>query len=309
MTLIDTRARSDFRAHPKLVGSSFLQDRLEDHAPSAPVPQSLVLAPPEPVIPGLAGRVRFDPLAPLVAILPLIALTGTSLSWHPAALILVLVAPMLLVAQARRGSLSLLFLLLFIVLLTLGCASAPPSLGLHDDASLFTAWPWFSPEHWNSAFNVSARIGAILALILLAGLLSDPSDTIRAFVVHLRMPTRIGQAGIAALGFAKLLRREHRAIREAHLLRGSSFDLPILETGLRWLRSAPALIAGAIRHAERVSMSMDARAFGAYPRRTERSDFSWRRRDTLLLICAFTATVVLVRFMWDSGFVLTPTRS
>ncbi len=310
MSLIDTSARAESRAHPSLPGASpSPQARLGAHTPSARAPRSSALPPPTPTIPGLAGRVRFDPLAPLMAILPLIALTGTSLSWRPAALILALVAPMLLVAQPRRGSLSLVFLLLFTALLTLGSAIAPPSANLHDDANLFSAWPWFSPEHWNSAVNVSARIGAILALILLAGLLSDPSDTIRAFVVHLHMPSRIGQAGIAALGFAALLRREHRAIREAHLLRGSSFELPILEAGLRWLRSAPALVAGAIRHAERVSMSMDARAFGAYPQRTQRSDFSWRLRDTLLLACAFTTTAVLVRIMWDSGFVLTPTRA
>lgn len=66
----------------------------------------------------------------------------------------------------------------------------------------------------------------------------------------------------------------------------------------------PALMAGALRHAERVSMSMDARGFGAYRHRTERSTPRWRWRDTLLvLVCWALAAAIVVRFGGD-GLVL-----
>lgn len=277
--------------------------------PQAAATSAIIFPPPAPRIPGLAGILRFDPLAPLTAILPFIAIVGTSLSWHPGVFVLCLVSLLLVLAQPRRGIRALLALLLFTGLLTIGCAGAPTTMRVHDSAEVFNAWPLFTPEHWNSAFNISARIGAILSLILLAGLLSDPADTIRAFVLHLRMPNRIGQAGIAALGFTGFLRREHRAILESHILRGSDVTTPLLGRALRWLKSAPALVAAAIRRAERMSMSMDARGFGAYPTRTETAVFSWRLRDTLLIVCSFAAALVLIRFTGDSGFALTPVRS
>ena len=270
-----------------------------------------VLPPPQPPEPlGLRSLLGFDPLSPLLAIIPFIAIVGTSLSWHPGALVLLLVAPMLPLAQARRGSASLLGLAVFVLLLTLGiaAASSAPTIPLTDDPSALPPLPWFAAEQWNIAFNTSARIGAIIALLLFAGLLSAPEDTVRAFVIHLKMPNRIGQAGITALGFLPALRREHRSILEAHLLRGSRLDLPLLETPVRWARSAPALIAAAVRRAERTAMSMDARAFGAFPTRTERSALSWRPRDTALVLLALLLAAVLLHQSWDTGFAVTPNR-
>ena len=104
------------------------------------------------------------------------------------------------------------------------------------------------------------------------------------------------------------MRREHRSILEAHLLRGSRLDLPLLESPVRWARSAPALIAAAVRHAERTAMSMDARAFGAFPTRTERSALSWRPRDTALVLLALLLAAVLLHQSWDTGFAVTPNR-
>jgi len=43
-------------------------------------------------------------------------------------------------------------------------------------------------------------------------------------------------------------------------------------------------MAGAIRHAERVALAMDSRAFGAHPTRTERHLVPWHPRDTAFLV-------------------------
>ncbi len=60
------------------------------------------------------------------------------------------------------------------------------------------------------------------------------------------------------------------------------------------------LLAGAIRHAERVALAMDARAFGAHPDRTERHLLPWRRRDTVFTAVFWiaSATALIALFPW-----------
>ncbi|QWW19274.1 energy-coupling factor transporter transmembrane protein EcfT [Schaalia sp. 19OD2882] len=262
-----------------------------------------LLPPPPTPRPGLSGMLRLDPLAPLIAIIAPIAAISTSCTWEVGALTMCVLLPLLVVIQPRRGAWAAIGILVFTTVLTLGFASTT-DIGHERAQAIISHLGWFSPTQWDGALNFTARVGAILTLLLAAGLLSGPEDTIRAFVVHLKMPNRIAQAGIAALGFASVLRREQRSIIEAHILRGSALDAPILGGAIRWFRSMPALVAAAVRHAERVSMSMDARAFGAHPTRTERTDFSWRMRDTVFLILAFAATGLLIGAYWDVGFAI-----
>ncbi|WP_022868347.1 energy-coupling factor transporter transmembrane component T [Schaalia vaccimaxillae] len=268
-----------------------------------------VLPPPKKIRPGIAGRLAFDPLAPLVAILPFIGIIGTSLSWHPAIPIFALSVCLTVLTQPRRGSAAAIAMIAFSALLTFGFATSPTPTAVIDTPDAVSFLPWFPPTHWNYALNISSRIGSIISLVILTGMLSDPQETVRAFVVHLKMPERIGQAGIVALNFGHVLRREHASILEAHLLRGSRFDLPIVEVPVRWLRSTPALVAAAIRHAERVAISMDSRAFGALERRTHRTPFAWRHRDTVLIVIAWTSSIFLIHSLWDTGFALMPNRA
>ena len=57
----------------------------------------------------------------------------------------------------------------------------------------------------------------------------------------------------------------------------------------RTLAVAIPLLASAIRHAERVALAMDARAFGAHATRTERTPSRWRARDTAFVVLAWCA--------------------
>jgi energy-coupling factor transport system permease protein len=58
----------------------------------------------------------------------------------------------------------------------------------------------------------------------------------------------------------------------------------------RWWGYIVPLLAGAIRHAERVALAMDSRAFGAYPDRTERHIVPWRTRDTVFILAFWVVT-------------------
>ena len=268
-----------------------------------------LLPPPPRRRPGLSGRLSFDPLAPLAAVLPLIALVGLSSSWHPAVPLLGFAAVACAVVRPGRGMLAAGAVLVFTAALTAGLAASARPSDIFDPPTAVSFLPWLPAEQWNAGLNTSARIGAIIMLVILAGLMCDPYDTVRAFVVHLRMPERIAQAGIAALSFGPILRREHASILEAHILRGSRYDLPLIEVPARWLRSTPALVAAAIRHAERVAMSMDARAFGAHPTRTQRTDFAWRTRDTLLVALAWIGAALFIYSQCGAGFAFAPNRA
>jgi energy-coupling factor transport system permease protein len=61
------------------------------------------------------------------------------------------------------------------------------------------------------------------------------------------------------------------------------------------------LLASGIRHAERVALSMDARAFGAYPTRTERHISPFRTRDVVFIVAVILASAVIftATFPWQ----------
>lgn len=144
------------------------------------------------------------------------------------------------------------------------------------------------------------RLAAIFALALLAGLTTTGPDLVRATVQQLRVPYRIGYTALAAFRFVPRFRYELEVIRQAHRVRGSHRGRGPFAAIARWWGYIVPLLAGAIRHAERVALSMDARAFGAHPDRTERHLVPWRRRDTgfVVVFWIVAAAVLWYFFPW-----------
>ena len=76
------------------------------------------------------------------------------------------------------------------------------------------------------------------------------------------------------------------------------------------LGTAIPLLASAIRHAERVALAMDARAFGAHPTRTERTLSRWRARDTAAQNSSTNAVVAIYWWGLTAGVGgITPDRT
>lgn len=142
------------------------------------------------------------------------------------------------------------------------------------------------------------RIAAIVALSLIVGLSTTGPDLVRAAVQQLRVPYRIGYTALAAFRFVPRFGQELEVIRHAHRVRGAHTGR--LAAPLRWGGYLVPLLAGAIRHAERVALSMDARAFGAHPDRTERHLVPFRARDIVFtcLFVAASAAVFVALFPW-----------
>ncbi|MTE23971.1 ATP-binding cassette domain-containing protein [Microbacterium sp. ZXX196] len=141
---------------------------------------------------------------------------------------------------------------------------------------------WGDPA---SGIATGLRLAALLGLALVPGLTTDGTDTVRALVAGARIPYRVGYAALAALRFVPRFRDDLGVIRQAHRVRGTRGAGPLAAP-----RLLVPLLAGGIRHAERVALAMDARAFGAHATRTERHRAPWRRRDTAFVLAALAAT-------------------
>ncbi|WP_407939806.1 energy-coupling factor transporter transmembrane component T [Microbacterium pygmaeum] len=152
-------------------------------------------------------------------------------------------------------------------------------------------------------FASAFRIVAIIALALPAGLSTTGPDIVRSTVQQLRVPYRIGYTALAAFRFVPRFGHELEVIRQAHRVRGAHGGRGPFATAARWTGYIVPLLAGAIRHAERVALSMDARAFGAYPDRTERHLVPFRARDVVfaVLFLAASAVIFVALFPWGLG--------
>lgn len=143
-------------------------------------------------------------------------------------------------------------------------------------------------------FATALRLGAIVALALIGGLTTTGPDLVRSLVQQLRVPYRVGYTALAAFRFVPRFGHELEVIRQAHRVRGAHGGRGPFAAIARWAGYVVPLLAGAIRHAERVALAMDARAFGAHPTRTERHLVPVRVRDGVFVGLFWAATVALL---------------
>ena len=139
-------------------------------------------------------------------------------------------------------------------------------------------------------------IGALVALVLVSGVSTDPEALIRTLTTTFHMPYRLGAAGIASIAFITRFQDDFVLLRTARALRGVGDRWGPLAPVVRWIGSILPLMILAIQHAERVALSMDSRAFGAHRRRTEMTDEPWRARDWGVVVL----TWALVAFTWNT---------
>jgi energy-coupling factor transport system permease protein len=115
--------------------------------------------------------------------------------------------------------------------------------------------------------TMASRLLAIFGASLLFVLTTDPVKLVLALIHQARMPYRIGYSVFASYRFMPLFQEELDNIRAAHMLRQGTGGSP-LERMRRAAGYAVPLLAIAVRKGERVALAMDARAFGAIPKRT-----------------------------------------
>lgn len=248
---------------------------------------------------------RLNPLAKLLAPLPAMVLlvfvrdAATPLAFLALSYLLLLIG----VSFTRRLAL-LLLLALPVGALAIGFGFALWTDPSHVDRS-FVVWQVGSWTLYGGALLVGLstglRIAAIVGLALIAGLSTTGPDLVRSTVQQLRVPYRIGYTALAAFRFVPRFRYELDVIRQAHRVRGAHGGRGPFAAIARWSGYLVPLLAGAIRHAERVALAMDARAFGAHPDRTERHVVPFRARDVVFVASFLIASAAIFWFFFPWG--------
>ncbi|WP_144876423.1 energy-coupling factor transporter transmembrane component T [Microbacterium sp. 1.5R] len=242
-----------------------------------------------------------NPLAKIAAVVPaMVLLVFVRDLATPAAFLALSVGLLVVGARVTARTAALLFGILPLAMLVVGFG-----FSLWVDAALVAESPavlrigaWSLHEGALAiGFATALRLGAIIALSLIGGLTTTGPDLVRASVQQLRVPYRIGYTALAAFRFVPRFGHELSVIRAAHRVRGHHGGSgPFARIARGWGYIVP-LLAGAIRHAERVALAMDSRAFGAHPTRTERHLVPFRLRDTVfIVVCLAISAAVFVAF-------------
>ena len=251
-----------------------------------------------------------NPLAKLVAPLPaIVALLFTRGLAIPTVLIVLSLIVLLIGARLRARSVVLLLVGLPVLVAVLGVSFgvwvdpsrlAPGSPGASVVLIEVGGWE-FTLAAYLVGLATALRIAALLVLSLVAGLTTTGPELVRALVQNLRIPYRIGYTALAALRFVPRFGHELEVIRAAQRVRGLDHGHGPIAAVRRTLAVAIPLLAGAIRHAERVALAMDARAFGAHATRTERIISRWRARDTAFVVLSWCAIAAIYWWGLSTG--------
>jgi energy-coupling factor transport system permease protein len=97
---------------------------------------------------------------------------------------------------------------------------------------------------------------------------TDPRDLAISLVTQMHMPYRIAYAFFIALRIVPMIEEEIQIIRSAQAVRGVARKRGIAGRISETKRYALPLLVGSLRRASMMVMSMEGRAFGAYPQRT-----------------------------------------
>ncbi|MDR2253905.1 MAG: energy-coupling factor transporter transmembrane protein EcfT [Bifidobacteriaceae bacterium] len=251
---------------------------------------------------GGAGRpaaplAQINPLAKLVATLPLmVAVLLTRDPWTPAATLALAALVVVL-----GGGLPARTLLLGALALT----AAAAWLGL---VFAFLARPGMAPDSgalvigsagvaggpWVVGAATALRLTAAMTLALAGSLGTTVASLTSALVRHWRVPYRFADGAGQALRFAPRYAREVQTLRAAQRARGIGQRRGPVGAVRRSARMVLPLVAGGVRHAERVALAMDSRAFGAFERRTDRAPTQMRARDFVFVAALWGAYAAIV---------------
>lgn len=257
----------------------------------------------------LPSRARFlhglNPLSKAVAPLPaMVALVVVRDAATPLAFLLVAIALLLVGARMSRRAVTavLLGFPIAVAVLTVSFTAWVDPARVDDSAVLLEVGGLqVRAGALQIGLATALRLASLSGLALLGGLTTTGPDLVRALVQQLHVPYRIGWTALAAYRFVPRFAHELAVIRAAHRVRGTVAGRGPVALLRRWLGYVVPLLASAIRHAERVALSMDSRAFGAHPTRTQRYPVPFRIRDIVFVVVFWAGTAALLLTLPSSG--------
>ena len=151
-------------------------------------------------------------------------------------------------------------------------------------------------ESADYALASALRIYTIILSSMVFVRTTDPRDLAIALVTQLHLPYRIAYAFFIALRIVPTIEDEIQIIRAAQAVRGVARKRGLAGRIGETKRYAMPLLVGSLRRASMMVMSMEGRAFGAYPQRT----FVDAPRMGPLGVVVFVTTVVAVVFWYTA---------
>jgi energy-coupling factor transport system permease protein len=217
-----------------------------------------------------AGRSFFHRLDPLSKFGWLIAISllafGAYIAW-----VQILIALLVLFTALALARMSLLEVLRGTWLFGLACVSfwIVQTLTLPGTHVAFyiLSHPVYA-ESADYALAAALRIYTIILSSLVFVRTTDPRDLAIALVTQMRIPYRIAYAFFIALRIIPTIEEEIKTIHAAQAVRGVARAGGIVGRISEMKRYALPLLVGSLRRASMMVMSMEARAFGAFPQRT-----------------------------------------
>jgi energy-coupling factor transport system permease protein len=123
-------------------------------------------------------------------------------------------------------------------------------------------------ESTDYALASALRIYTIILSSMIFVRTTDPRDLAIALVTQMHLPYRIAYAFFIALRIVPTIEEEIQIIRAAQAVRGVARQRTVAGRIGETKRYAMPLLVGSLRRASMMVMSMEGRAFGAYPLRT-----------------------------------------
>ncbi|MFH1745836.1 MAG: energy-coupling factor transporter transmembrane component T [Planctomycetota bacterium] len=144
--------------------------------------------------------------------------------------------------------------------------------------------PTEDPESQSGLVAGLRVIGRLLAVVLMSSLFVTTTEPVKLAHALMRagLPYRWGFTLVTALRLTPLFRMEAHHVYRAQLVRGVAYD----RIGPRrwWLVARHLclpMIVSALRMTQTLSLSMEGRAFGRYPRRTSLRTVTFGARDIM----------------------------
>lgn len=243
---------------------------------------------------------RLNPLAPIAAVVPAwIGLLVTRDAAVPLVLLIGAVVLLLVGARLRAGAVVALLVGMpagvLVMAIGFGVWAAPDRIA--DPTVLVAVGSYrFTVGALLIGLTTALRLAAVVTLALVGGLTTTGPDLARALTAQLRVPYRFAYTAVAAYRFVSRFAAELASLRRAMRVRGVAPGSGPVAAARRAGAMVVPLLASSIRHADRVALTMESRAFGAHPRRTERTPPQWRVRDTVFVVAlwAGTATALIL---------------
>jgi energy-coupling factor transport system permease protein len=153
-----------------------------------------------------------------------------------------------------------------------------------------------------AAASLWARLLCFALLSLVFVRTTQPQHLLLSLVHQLHLSDKVAYGVMVGYRMLPVFQADYDTIRAAQRLRGVREGSALLHPVARLRRYSLPLLTGAIRRAGRIAIAMDARAFGALPRRTYRERMVVTGGDWIFLAVVIVVVAAVVAGIRLSGF-------